>query len=78
LRDGATHPSQFLIQKCSCPKEEQGEKNGTESKEGPSRDCPTWIFIMSTDSKPGIFDVVKRCLLTGTWCGGFLGGPTSN
>ena len=33
---------------------------------------------MSADTKPGTAAVVKRCLLTGTWYVGYLGGLASN
>ena len=35
-------------------------------KEEPTKDCPTWGFIMSADTKPNTVAMVKRHLLTGT------------
>jgi hypothetical protein len=37
-------------------------------KEGPPGDCLTWGSILSADTKPYTVAVVKRHLLTGTWC----------
>ena len=65
---GWLHPpiSKFLTQKCSCPKEEQGQKMEQRLKEGTTDNGPTWGYIMSTGTKSNIVAMVKRCLLTGT------------
>jgi hypothetical protein len=47
-------------------------------KQGPSGDCTTWGSIMHADTKPDTVAVVRRRLLTGTWCGGSLGDLVSN
>jgi hypothetical protein len=75
---GHTFISKFLTQKCSCPKEERGQKMEQRLKEGPPEDCPTWVSILSADTKPYSVAMVKSHLLTGTWCGYSLGGPVSN
>jgi hypothetical protein len=80
LRDGLRlsgllkvfNPEMFLS------KGRTGTKMEHRLKEGPSRDCPTWESIMSEDAKPDTVAVVKRHLLTGTWCGCSLGSLASN
>jgi hypothetical protein len=44
--------SKNLIQNCSCQKEMQGQRMEQRLKERPSRDCPTWGYIPSADTKP--------------------------
>jgi hypothetical protein len=67
MRDGATHPSQsVLMQKCSCPKKEQGQNMEQRLKEGPIRNSPTWGYIICADTKPDTIVMVKTCLWTGT------------
>jgi hypothetical protein len=47
-------------------------------KEGPSRNNPTWGYIMSTDSKPNIVVIVKRHSQAGTKCVSPWGDKASN
>jgi hypothetical protein len=56
----------------------KGSKNGAETEGKLIQDSPTWGFILSADTKPYTIAVIKRHLLTGTWCGGLLGGLTDN
>ena len=53
-----------------------GVKHGTETAGGNNTRLPH--LLQSADTKPNTVPVVKGCLLTGTYCGGFLGGLASN
>ena len=44
--------SKILTQNCSHLKETQGQKNGPEAEERPSRGCPILEFILLADTKP--------------------------
>jgi hypothetical protein len=69
----------LITQKCSCPKERQGQNNGTETERKtfvkeitPPRDP----FHLQTTNSKTIVDA-KKHLLTGTWCGYSQRGSTS-
>ena len=67
-------PSDFvhlkvLTQRFSYLKEDQGQKMEQRLKKGPSRDCSTWGFLLSADTKAGTVAIAKKHLLTGTWGG---------
>jgi hypothetical protein len=69
----------FLTQKCSCPKEEQGQKNRTET-EGRANPgmAPPGEYIKSADTKPNTVAVFKGHLWKETKCGSSWGGLASN